>query len=189
MGDERKHISVGIAAGTIGVLLLMLFVMLFIVYTGSYNVAASEDHRPFVRWMFTTNMHNAVSSGAAEITAPETFTDADVREGGSNYKSMCQHCHGGPGEKKSEWAKGMLPQPPHLPDVAAEWEVNEVFWLVKHGIKMTGMPSFGATHGDETLWNVAAFVKRLPGMTSETYAGFEASHSSGNEQQPGGQSH
>lgn len=189
MGDDRKQIGRGVVAGTVGILLLVLFVMLFVVYTGSYNVAASEGHTPLVRWMFTTTMHNSVSSRAAEIAAPEAFTDAEVREGAGKYKSMCQHCHGGPGVQKSEWAKGMLPQPPHLPDVVSEWETNEIFWLVKHGIKMSGMPSFGATHGDDTLWAITAFVKHLPGMTAETYAGFEASHSRGNEQQSDGHSH
>lgn len=189
MRDDRKHIGTGIAAGVVGVLVLMLLVMLLVVYTGSYNVAASEGHTPFVRWMFATTMHNSVSSRAADIAIPETFTDAAIREGAGNYKSMCQHCHGGPGVQKSEWAKGMLPQPPHLPDVVSELQTNEIYWIVKHGIKMTGMPSFGATHSDDALWSIVAFVKRLPGMTEETYASFDTGHSSGNGHHSGGHSH
>lgn len=64
----------------------------------------------------------------------------------------------------------MRPRPPHLTEAAAHWEPKEIFWLVKHGAKMTGMPAFGPTHDDKTLWNVAAFVSQLPAMTPERYA-------------------
>lgn len=56
-----------------------------------------------------------------------------------------------------------------------------MFWIVKHGIKMTGMPSFGANHGDQMIWNIAAFATRLPAMTKEEYEGFEEADSSGSE--------
>ena len=90
---------------------------------------------------------------------------------------MCEHCHGAPGINRREWAEGILPQPPHLVEAAAEWTPAEVFWLVKHGVKMTAMPAFGPTHNDEALWNITAFVKQLPAMTKPQYerlAGSEA---------------
>lgn len=63
----------------------------------------------------------------------------------------------------------MRPMPPHLTEAAAHWEPKEVFWVVKHGIKMWGMPAFGPAHDDEALWGLVAFVKQLPGMTPEAY--------------------
>jgi mono/diheme cytochrome c family protein len=45
----------------------------------------------------------------------------------------------------------------------------ELFWILKHGIKMTGMPSWG-DHGDDELWAVVAFLQKLPSMTKEDYA-------------------
>ncbi len=60
--------------------------------------------------------------------------------------------------------------PPHLTEAATEWRPREVFWMVKHGIKMSAMPAFGPTHGDDTLWAMSAFVKQLPGTTAEQYA-------------------
>jgi len=71
----------------------------------------------------------------------------------------------------------MLPQPPRLVEQAAHWEPNEVFWLVKHGVRMSGMPAFGETHEDAELWNIAAFVKQLAGMTAREYA--ELGHQNG----------
>jgi mono/diheme cytochrome c family protein len=75
----------------------------------------------------------------------------------------------------------MRPQPPHLTEAAAHWELREVFWLVRHGVKMTGMPAFGPTHDDETLWSIAAFVKELPGMTPERYGGLGSAEGAASE--------
>lgn len=179
MEESKRRVFIGAGAGMIGLLLLAFVVGLFVVYTGAYNVAATEDHSPFFRWAFTTTMHNSIEGRAAEVDAPARFDDAMVAAGAREYQAMCQHCHGGPGVQQADWAKGMLPQPPHLIDEASEWAPNEIFWIVKHGIKTTGMPAFGPTHDDETLWNIAAFVEQLPGMTEEQYTAIEADHSGG----------
>ena len=179
MKEDKKHFGTGIVTGVISLLLIMLITVLTVAYTGSYNIAASEDHSPFVRWMFTTTMHNSISSRASDITPPESFTDEMVRAGAREYKAMCQHCHGGAGVRPDKWSRGMLPQPPHLPEAVREWEANEVFWIAKHGIKMTGMPSFGQTHSDESIWNITAFAMRLPGMTREEYDSYGTGQSGG----------
>lgn len=169
---KKKPLVTGVAAGVVGLLLLMLVGMLFTVYTGSYNIAASEDHTPFVRWMFDTTMQNSIKRQARDIHAPE-LTKNMVSSGASAYKAMCVHCHGGPGVDPGGFSRGMLPQPPHLHEAAAEWEPREIFWLVKHGVKMTGMPAFGKKHSDDELWNVVAFVSALPGMTEAEYRHYD----------------
>lgn len=180
---KAKQIALGVGVGVVSVLLILFATILFVVYTGSYNVAATEDHNPFVRWALTTTMKNAVANGASDLEVPE-FTDSMIAAGASHFLSTCQHCHGGPGVDRKTWAKGLLPEPPYLPDVIAEWEPNEISWLVKHGLKMTGMPAFGTHHSDEELWDITAFVVQLPGMTAEEYANFqndrdEGDHSAG----------
>lgn len=63
--------------------------------------------------------------------------------------------------------RGLRPQPPPLADVVAEWSAAELFWIIKHGIRMTGMPAWGPTHGDEEVWAIVAFVQTLPTMSAE----------------------
>jgi mono/diheme cytochrome c family protein len=169
----QKHRGVflkGIAVGVVLLALLGLLLVLFVSYTGAYNIAASQDHSPFVRWMFTTTMENSVAARAKNLEVPANFSEAQVAAGARHYQAMCQHCHAGPGVERAEWASGLLPQPPHLVEEAAHWQPNEVFWLVKHGVRMSAMPAFGETHEDAELWAIAAFVKRLPGMTASEYA-------------------
>lgn len=168
MNDNRKKSAAGILTGVVVALVVLFAVGLIVIYTGGYNVAASAGHSAFGRWVLSTTMHNSVRGRAAGIDAPP-FTDAMAASGAGDYKNMCEHCHAGPGVDRAEWAEGILPHPPELTDAAAEWESEEIFWIVRHGIKMSGMPAFGPTHDEETLWNIVAFVSDLPGMTPPTY--------------------
>ena len=170
------RLALGVVVGAAAVLLLLGLGGLTVVYSGAFNVAATEEHLSFTRWAFDTTFHNSVERRAAEIAAPESLTPAMAEAGAGEYKSMCQHCHAGPGVERAEWASGMRPKPPHLTEAASHWKPEEVFWLVKHGAKMTGMPAFGPTHDDQTLWNIVAFVKELPAMTPERYAELGGEH-------------
>jgi len=176
----------GVAAGILGTLVLLAGIGVTVVYSGAYNIAATEEHTSIMRWAFGTTFHNSVERNAADAVPPEAITPAMLESGAGHYKAMCEHCHGGPGADRAEWAAGMRPRPPHLAEAAAHWTLPQVFWLAKHGARMTGMPAFGPTHDDATLWGIAAFVKELPGMTADDYAatgalegGHGAAHGSG----------
>lgn len=159
----------GIAIGVVATFLTALTVWLLTVYTGAYNVAATDPHADIVRWTFDSTMQRSVADRAANLTPPEQISQQSVREGARIYSETCAHCHGAPGKDHEPWAANMRPQPPKLTDAGAHWKTREVFWIVKHGIKMTGMPAFSREHDDQTLWAIAAFVKDLPGMTPEAY--------------------
>lgn len=141
-----------------------------VVLTGAYDIAASRPHPPLERWALETTMEKSVARQAASLESPPNFMPADLRVGAGEYKAMCQQCHGGPGVGRDAWANGLTPQPPELVQAAEDWSTEEVFWLVKHGVKMTGMPAFGEHHSDEELWKLAAFVKTLPRVTPDAYA-------------------
>jgi mono/diheme cytochrome c family protein len=164
-----KTIVTGLA-GAVTALVVLALVGLIVVYSGMYNVAATEEHSSIVRWLFDTTFHTSIERNAEGIEAPETLTPEMVAAGAAGYKTMCQHCHAGPGVERAKWASGMRPRPPHLTEAARKWEPAEVYWLVKHGAKMTGMPAFGPSHSEAELWNIAVFVAQLPAMTPEHYA-------------------
>lgn len=164
--------------GALAAVLLALLIALLVVLSGAYNVAATDRHNPIAAWALDTNFTNSVQGHGSDIAAPE-LTPAMVEAGAGEYKAMCAHCHGGVGEARAGWAEGMRPKPPALAEAADQWSAAEVFWLVKHGAKMTGMPAFGPTHDDATVWNIAAFVKALPQMTASQYAAYEAGHGEG----------
>lgn len=166
----RRSIWLGALIGAVGLFVLAGIAGLVVVYSGAYNVAATEEHASFTRWAFDTSFRNSVESRAGGVLVPEQISAEMLATGAAEYKEYCQHCHSGPGVERAEWANGMRPRPPHLAEAAAEWEIEEVYWLVSHGVKMTGMPAFGPSHDAETIWGIAAFVKELPAMTPEAYA-------------------
>lgn len=164
--------------GALAAVLLALIVALLVVLSGGYNIAATERHTAIGEWALDTTFTNSVQGHAEDLDPPE-LTPAMVDAGAPEYKAMCAHCHGGVGEGREEWAEGMRPKPPALASAADDWTATEVFWLVKHGAKMTGMPAFGPTHDDATIWNIAAFVKAMPTMRAERYAAYSAEHGGG----------
>jgi mono/diheme cytochrome c family protein len=62
----------------------------------------------------------------------------------------------------------MYPQPPVLTDSAKEWSAGELFWIIRNGIKMSGMPAWPG-RSDDDLWNIVAFLQKLPGMSEQDY--------------------
>jgi mono/diheme cytochrome c family protein len=80
---------------------------------------------------------------------------------------MCTGCHLAPGMRESELRAGLYPKPPVLANEHVD--PRHAFWIIKHGIKFTGMPAWGATHDDDTIWSIVAFVHKLPGMTPAQY--------------------
>jgi mono/diheme cytochrome c family protein len=173
-------------AGALALLVLLVAIAMIVVLTGAYNVAATDRHETTVAWALETTRIKSVQGQAADVEAPAALTAAMATAGAGEYKTMCEHCHGGVGKDAASWSVGMAPNAPPLAKVAGEWTPEEVFWMVKHGLKMTGMPAFGPTHDDATMWNITAFVKALPEMSAEEYAAYPAVHGAPEE---GGHSH
>lgn len=138
------------------------------IWSGAYNVAASEPHAPAVEWLLSTLQSRSVAERSDGISPPPLTEPARIQAGAPIYDGMCRMCHGAPGHDPSEIAQGLNPKPPKLwsEDVQGMSDA-ELYWIVKHGIKMTGMPAFGLTHEEEKLWSVVAFVRRLPELQPE----------------------
>lgn len=163
------------AALTLFVALLMLLAVgLVVIYSGIVDVAATKPHYTLTQWVLGTTMEHSVERRARQVSVPPNLS-ADPNAG-AEYHKMCELCHGGPGKEPSEIGKGLRPRPPDLAKVAADAEIAELFWVIKNGIRMTGMPAFGITHPDEKLWKVASFVKRLPKMSDQEYWSLTKDH-------------
>ncbi len=140
-----------------------------VVHGGWIDVAASRGHPAWLESVLHYAMERSVHRHARGIRAPATARPEDVEAGLVHYRAMCETCHGAPGEPASEIAEGLYPRPPQFPEADSERTDAELFWITKHGIQMTGMPGFGATHGDDELWEIVAVVKRLPEMDPQGY--------------------
>jgi mono/diheme cytochrome c family protein len=150
----------------IAFLLLLGLALAAFVWSGVYDVAANRPDDWLDR-VAEKAADRSIHRRAEEIQAPDLSDPALVRTGVVHYEAMCVTCHGAPGVKASEIGIGLSPPPP---DLAEEEEgAGELFWVVRNGIRMTGMPAFGVTHGDEEIWAIVALLKRLPEMSPAEY--------------------
>jgi mono/diheme cytochrome c family protein len=139
------------------------------IYSGAYDVAATAPHWPLTHRILEAARVRSIKAHAAGIVPPGDLGDrARVVAGTSHFAEHCAMCHAAPGVEAQDLAEGLYPKPPVLTDVARRYTPGELFWILKNGIKASGMPSWG-DHGDEDLWNTVAFMERLPGMSEQDY--------------------
>ena len=125
-------------------------------------------------WIIETTREHSIESRASKVSAPPASALQDPKkllEGFAHYDEMCVVCHGAPGMEAGEAREGLNPQPPLLAKLKdlQDDPPGEIFWIIKNGIKMTGMPAWGPSHSDDKIWAMVAFVRKLPGMTADEY--------------------
>ena len=140
-------------------------------FGGFYSVAAVEPNLGVVAWALEHIREASIEHHATGPSPVQLDDPAVVRYGARVYGELgCVNCHGAPGVDWAKFSEGLRPDPPDLKDVAKELEPTEIFWVVKNGINMTGMPSFGLIKTeDNKMWAIAAFVKKLPTVSPEDY--------------------
>jgi len=140
------------------------------IYSGFYDIGADTPHWGLTYQVFETARVRSIKAHASGITPPGGLDgQTKILMGTEHFADHCAVCHGAPGVPKGDIANGLYPQPPDLAVTASRYTATELFWTIKHGIKMTGMPSWG-DHSDDELWATVAFLKKLPGMTPQDYA-------------------
>jgi mono/diheme cytochrome c family protein len=152
---------------TVIVLLVLAAAAAAFVYSGAYNVAADEPHWPITERILHALRERSIETRARELVPPDLRDEKRVVAGAGHYAEMCASCHLAPGIADTELRQGLYPKPPELG--RQRLDARQAFWIVKHGVKMTGMPAWGPTHDDEMLWNVVAFLQELPGMDEKRY--------------------
>jgi mono/diheme cytochrome c family protein len=160
-----------IIASLLIALLVAVLVAGAVIYAGWYNVAATAPHWRITSRLFEMARIRSIKAQAAGIQAPPWLGDPDkVTIGVEHYAAHCAVCHGAPGVPKGDIAHGLYPPPPDLARTVQLYSPAELFWIIKHGIKMTGMPAW-SDHSDGELWATVAVVEKLPGMSEQDYAG------------------
>lgn len=158
---------------TLGVVLLALFVLAvfasLVVFSGAYNVAADEPHWALTLRLLEVARTRSIEARAGVLKAPDLQAEKRIRRGAGEYAEMCESCHLAPGAKETPLRQGLNPRPPDFTRRRDDMDARADFWVIKHGVKMTGMPAWGASHGDEALWGLAAFVRRLPSLDAVSY--------------------
>jgi mono/diheme cytochrome c family protein len=139
------------------------------VYSGAYDVAADVPHTKPVLWVLNTTRERSIAVRARNVAVPPDLANpARIAVGAGLYNEMCSSCHLAPGMEKTEISQGLYPAAPGL-SRGSTLSPSEQFWVVKHGLKMTGMAAWGKTHDDTLIWDMVAFLQKMPKLSAEQY--------------------
>jgi mono/diheme cytochrome c family protein len=137
------------------------------VVSGQYDIGADSPHWPITQKLVATLRDRSVSRHAVDIAVPDLDDDARIRRGAHHYAEMCASCHLTPGMTQTELREGLYPQPPNLAHTRVD--PREAFWVIKHGVKMSAMSAWGKSHDDEAIWDMVAFIRKLPTLDEKGF--------------------
>jgi len=137
-----------VAALLVGTPMVLIGAASLAIYAGIYDIAADEPHSQPVFWLMQMVRDRSIAAHATDAVPVDLSDPKRIASGAVQYEEMCSTCH--------------LARRTRLTPA-------EQFWVVKHGIKLTGMPSWGVTHDDELLWDIVAFLRKMPELTADEY--------------------
>lgn len=169
---RRKHLLLlTTAASLLGALLMALLGAALVVHAGWYSVAATEQHWQPTFSLLETAMRQSVQRRAREIAVPQGLGEpAFILRGAACFRDKCVQCHGAPGVAHGDIGKSMQPLPGPLVDARQRWQAAELYWLTRHGIRMSGMPAWQHRLTEEEIWSIVAFLQQLPDLSAPQYA-------------------
>lgn len=139
------------------------------VYAGFYDVSATRQHLAPTYRLLEVGMRESLARHTRDIEVPP-LDDARLRESGlAQYREHCVRCHGAPGVAPEPYALGMTPTPANLAHTARVWTPAELYWTVKYGLKMTGMPAWAFRLTDDEIWAIVAFLRVMPALSPGRY--------------------
>lgn len=136
---------------------------------GLYDISATDQHLRPTYHLLRLGMDRSVALRARNLQPPPMDDPRRIARGADLFRDHCVQCHGGPGVAPEPFALALRPHATPLARSGLERSPQHLFWVVKHGIKMTGMPAWEYRFPEEDLWSVVAFVKHLPSLTPAQY--------------------
>jgi mono/diheme cytochrome c family protein len=144
------------------------------VWLGIYDISATDQHLAPTYRLLDVAMRRSVKQRAEDIAVPDLAGPEKAARGLSLYRQHCLQCHGAPGVAPEPFALGLTPAPVPLVHTARSWAPAELYWVIKEGIKMTGMPAWKYRLGDADIWALVAFLPAMAQLTPQQYAALES---------------
>lgn len=159
----------GAILGILGVAVAGAIIGALVVVSGIVPVHASSRHWPITEWFLEFSMSRSIATHSLGVKAPPLDDPDLIVKGATHYEIGCRSCHGSPGLPQPRIPHFMTPHPPYLPERIGDREPRELFHVVKHGVKFTGMPAWPTRHRDDEVWAVVAFLRKFPTLDEAAY--------------------
>src|SRR3977135_336996 len=139
---------------------------------GVYFVTAGVSARPQPGQLETFVARRlramAMRMATRSLTNPIPVSEEVVAEGRDHFADHCASCHGNDGSGNTEMGHNLYPRVPDM-RLAATQKLSdgESFYIIRHGIRWTGMPAWGGPADDNESWQLVWFVRQLPQLTPD----------------------
>lgn len=159
-----------IAVTATGIALTGAIAAAAVVYSGIYDISVTRQHLQPIHSLMEIAMRQSVRLHARKIEEPDLSNPQMALRGAATFHGKCVQCHGAPGVAQSDIGLSMQPLPGPLVDAQQHWQPRELYWVVRNGIKMTGMPAWQYRLEDAQIWELVAFMQQLPQLNATQYA-------------------
>lgn len=165
----------GIVIGAVGAVAAMGAAFYFVAAQGLIPANADAAPPSLEKWIARRALKAAIARQAPTQPNPIALTDANLLAGIKLYAQDCAVCHGAADAKASPVAVGLYQKAPQLAKYGVEDdEDGEVYWVLYHGIRMTGMPSFRESLSEDELWKLTLFLKNMDSLPPGPQKAWEA---------------
>lgn len=110
----------------------------------------------------------AIPESAKNATNPYAATPDNVKSGWEHFAAHCAICHANDGSGQTEMGPNFYPKPPDLRMAQTQNLTDgEIFYIINNGVRLTGMPGWGASHRADDTWKLVLFIRHLPQLSPE----------------------
>jgi len=148
-----------ILLGAVLTLALMFLSALVVTRLGLMPVSADGTHSRLEARIMPAVLHASIVRHAPGETNPVALNEDHLKAGVDTYKAMCARCHSKPDGEASVYGQSFYPPAPQIPKGMSEYTDSQLFWVIKHGIRNTGMPAWGTMLSDEEIWQLVSLLK------------------------------
>jgi mono/diheme cytochrome c family protein len=136
-------------------------------HLGKFPIGADNPPSAVERWLTEKAMDEYVDRNMPKQDNPMQPNAQNLAAGARLYEQNCSYCHGGLLQRVSPMRAKFNPPVPQIIDRIPGDPDAHLFWIIKHGIRLSGMPSWAGILSDDQIWQVIAFVKHSANLPAE----------------------
>jgi mono/diheme cytochrome c family protein len=165
----------GFVLGVIATLAAIVIIVIAVTHLGLYPIGADNPPSRLEHMLAGRAMDVYADNHKPAGDNPIGPTAANLTQGALQYEEHCALCHGGAKAKVSKMQNQFSPPAPQLINRIPHDPPSWIFWVTKHGVRMTGMPAWTGILSDDDIWKIVAFIKNSGKLPPETHAAWQAS--------------
>jgi len=121
-------------------------------------------------WVAMPSLDAAVDRHAPEMKNPVQADDANLTAGMKLYQSNCASCHGDTVHPDAVFATAFKPPAPQFAKDSPDMPENQNFYIIQHGVRLSGMPAWKQNLNDQQIWQLTTFLSHMDKLPPQVAA-------------------